>query len=53
MSKVAEQVLCQVLNNFSLTVQVTDDPSLWGGYLLGCYILDNSSVRLTVTEMLK
>ena len=46
-------LFCFISKFLNLTVQVVDNPDLWGGYLLGCYILDDSRVPLTVTDMLK
>ena len=34
-------------------VQIPDNSDLWGGYLLSCFILDDSRIPLTVASMLK
>ncbi|XP_065919097.1 prominin-1-A-like [Dysidea avara] len=38
--------------SYELYSRIVDNSDLWGGYLLGCYILDDSRIPLTVTDML-
>ncbi|XP_065919098.1 prominin-1-A-like [Dysidea avara] len=38
--------------SYELFSRIVDNSDLWGGYLLGCYILDDSRIPLTVTDML-
>ncbi|XP_065919137.1 prominin-1-A-like isoform X2 [Dysidea avara] len=38
--------------SYELYSQIVDNSELWGGYLLGWFILDNCSVPLTMADML-
>ncbi|XP_065919120.1 prominin-1-A-like isoform X2 [Dysidea avara] len=38
--------------SYELFSMIVDNNDVWGGYLLGCFLLDNSSIPLTVADML-
>ncbi|XP_065919451.1 prominin-1-A-like [Dysidea avara] len=38
--------------SYELFEMLVDNNELWGGSLLGCFILDDASIRLTVADML-
>ncbi|XP_065919096.1 prominin-1-like isoform X2 [Dysidea avara] len=38
--------------SYELFSKIVDNSDLWGGSLLGCFILDNSSISLSVTDIL-